>query len=538
MRKHFAKLKVWYSSLSNIRKVTLVFTTLLFIFVVYKIAKPSVEIEQVKVAVRSVKLMSVGESASSNTNIPLVGIVTSISEANIRSESSGRLTRVYKKLGDKVYAGQVIAEFENSGERAVVLQAQGSYESAKAGRDITIINSATTNTNINDIKASALNTISSAYTVADDIVHAKTDGFYIDAKNVDQVLQVRPIINDDNLASGIVAKRKMVESLLKDRESKNRKLNIGSDLVLEIYSVQAEMQTIKSYIDDLSVAYNKAIPTNDFNQAAIDNAKSVVGGARSAILGVLASLSTVRTGLTSALAAQDIAGGNTNTKSPAISISDASVKIALGGYQAALSRLEKTIVRSPITGTLNSLSIETGDYVGQSTPVAVVSNNGALEIVTYISEDDAHRVTVGSAVNIYNSNDGIIKGIVIRQASAIDPVTKKIELRVGIVGEKSTLINGESVRLEVVSIDAIAKKPASKTYTFTKIKIPLSAIKITPRGSYVFTVSSTSSLISIPVVAGALLGENIQIESGLTREMSIVRDARGLKEGQIVELAK
>ena len=37
---------------------------------------------------------------------------------------------VYKKLGDYVNAGEVIAEFENSGERAQVLQAEGAYDAS------------------------------------------------------------------------------------------------------------------------------------------------------------------------------------------------------------------------------------------------------------------------------------------------------------------------------------------------------------------------------------------------------------------------
>ena len=39
-----------------------------------------------------------------------------------------------------LWAGQVIAEFENSGERASVLQAEGAYDAAKAARDLARIN--------------------------------------------------------------------------------------------------------------------------------------------------------------------------------------------------------------------------------------------------------------------------------------------------------------------------------------------------------------------------------------------------------------
>jgi len=37
----------------------------------------------------------------------------------------------------------------------------------------------------------------------------------------------------------------------------------------------------------------------------------------------------------------------------------------------------------------------------------VVSNNGALEVVAYLTEDDAKRVNVGSKVMIDNSISGV-----------------------------------------------------------------------------------------------------------------------------------
>ena len=90
-----------------------------------------VVVEIVK-ADRGVTLASVGDLSLHTSPLPLLGTVTSLSEANIKAESSGKLVGVYKKLGDYVSAGEVIAEFENSGEHAAVLQSQGAYDAATA----------------------------------------------------------------------------------------------------------------------------------------------------------------------------------------------------------------------------------------------------------------------------------------------------------------------------------------------------------------------------------------------------------------------
>ena len=70
------------------------------------------------------------------------------------------------------------------------------------------------------------------------------------------------------------------------------------------------------------------------------------------------------------------------------------------------------------------------------------------------------------------------------------------------------------------------------------IQIPLSALKITPLGSQVFTVNASSTLVAHVVKEGKLMGDQIEIVEGLTPDMEIVTDARGLKEGQTITLSK
>jgi len=517
----------WFFELPPYKRVVAVAGTILIIIIASRILPSTVKEEELVDMPKSVTLASVYDLSNKTVTVPLVGQVTSVSEATIRAESSGRLTKVYKKLGDKVYAGQVIAEFENSGERAAVLQAEGAYESAKAGRDIALINTANTTLGIDDIKTNTINTINSTFTTMDDIVRAKTDIAFHDPRTDNPKLKV--LIPDSILQSSIEQQRNQIEKMLVARFSRNLTLNNNSDLIAELQKVQSETQVIKTYLDDLSSAYVKSLANDAFSQSSLDVNKSVVNASRSAIAGTLSSLSGAKVALQNGLAAENIAGRTTGDKSPNTASVDAQVKTAQGGYLSALSRLEKTIIRSPITGTLNSLTIETGDYVTPSAQVAVVSNNGALEVLTYVTSEDLKRVRVGESVKI-NSN---IKGVVTRIASAVDPVTRKIEVRVGISDEASQLVNGQSVRVEV---------GGSTTPLLTKerlgvvglIKIPLSAIKITPRESYVFTLTASNTLESVPVELGTLLGEEVEIKNGLTTDLMIVKDARGLKTGEKV----
>lgn len=477
--------------------------------------------EEVK-APRTVNVAGVSELANSDTSLPLFGMVTSTSEATIRSESSGKLTKVYKRLGDYVSAGAVIAEFENSGERAAVLQAEGAYDSAKAARDIAKINSGTTDSSLVEAKNNALNSINSAYISMDDVIRVKTDGVYTAPRTENAKFIM--LVPDSSLVLSIEAKRKTIETALVTRDTRNRTLSNTSDLIAELNTIQGEVQIIKTYLDDLSTAYSKAIPGSAYSQESIDAGKASVSAARNSIAGSLSSIITSRTSLNASIAAQEVAGKTSGDNSGNTASADANVKQALGAYNAALSRLEKTVIRSPINGTLNSLSIGTGDFISAFTEIGLVSNNGALEVVSYVTEDDAKRVQVGNQVTI----DATAKGIVTRVASAIDPKTKKIEVRIGITDKTVALVNGQSVQVVVTKARQVV------TTTSGPIKIPLSSLKLTPNGAFVFMVSATSSLVALPVKEGAILGDEIQILSGLDGTETIVTDARGLKADMVV----
>ncbi len=405
-----------------------------------------------------------------------------------------------------------------------MLQAEGAYDSAKASRDISKINSGTSNSSLAEAKTNALNVISSAYISMDDVIRVKTDAFYSNPRNADARFLLA--VPDSSLIYSLEVQRKAIEKMLVARDTKNRTLSTGSDLVGELNLIGNEVQMIKTYLDDLASAYTKAVPDSTYSQATIDGGKTSVGVARSTISGTASTITGSRTSLNASIAALEIAGKTSGDTSGNTASADAMVKQALGAYNAALSRLEKTVVRSPITGTLNSFSIETGDFISAFTEIAVVSNNGALEVLAYVTEDDAKRISAGNEVLI----DGTVKGVITRIASAIDPRTKKIEVRVGIKDSTDTLINGQSVRI------TITQSKTKVTSTSGPIKIPLSALKLTPSGAFVFTMSATSSLIALPVKEGAILGEEIQILSGLNGTESIVTDARGLKAGMVVEV--
>ena len=524
--------------MSRTQQLTLVGIFAIAVIAIIMANRDSAIVKSENAQLRVVSLANVSTLSEETTPLEVSGRISSTNEAVIRSESGGQV-RVYRKLGDNVSAGMVIAELENSGERAAVLQTEGVYETAlvqlaraKGGarnevKEISSISSTQAGQSLVEAKQNAVNTINSSYSTMDDAIRTKTDALFSNPSN----RSIRFIVSsaDSRLVSSIEATRSQFEIMLKDRYARNETLTAKDDLVTELSRTESELTKVRNYLDDVIYALNKGIPDPQASQAQIDGYKASASIARSSVIGQLAQITGAKENLNARLAQQSITEqqlaqtqqGDAND----IMQAEAGVKQALGALRAAQSRLEKTIIRSPINGTINRLTIENGDYIAPYTEVAVVSNNGALEVVLNLTEDDVANINVGSAVLVGENTQGVVTKI----APALDPTTKKLEVRVGITRSTEALVNGSSVQVKIV------RNTEKSSQVESKIQLPLSAVKITPNGSVVFSVNEEGILVAHPVTLGTLLGEKVEIQQGVTREQRIVVDARGLQEGMHVE---
>lgn len=513
------KAKQWFIGLNWTKRTLVVVAVGALLYATFFVFGGTSDVAEVVENKKQVTVKTVAELSGEESTLNLVGVVESVSEATIRSEGSGQLTRVTKKVGDKVVAGEVIASLENSAERAAVVQAEGAYEQAKAAREISIVglNNSNSKTTLETAKNNAVNAIAGAYVSMDDTVRAKTDGMFSNPRtNSIKLLVLAP---DQALTAKLEADREAIEGILIKRESRNKTISVNSDLGSEIDLSLTELQTFKTYFDDLSKLLSVALPVNEFNQAQIDLQKAQVAGARQTINQSISRLNEAKQSLASAINLSNVV---VSERDPSIASSDANVKMALGAYLSAVSRLNKTIIRSPITGTLNLFSIKTGDYVTPSQQLAIVSNNKALEVKVGISQDDTERIKVGQVVLVNNT----IEGVVTRVAEVIDPSSKKVEVRIGFKTIPEELSNGDSVR---ISFDEELLPQSNDIF------VPIEAIKMKADGAVVFTV--VNGILEEKVVElGEIASEKIKINKGLTPEDSIVVDARSLKSGMSVEI--
>lgn len=472
--------------------------------------------------VRHVELRSIAELGEGGALLSIAGTVEAASEAEVRAEKSGQVVRVNRTLGDRVVAGTVIVEIENASERAVLLQAQGTYDAARANlakvekgtreQQLSILQSAETSA-----KAGAVNTLLNAYAATENAIRGTTDKMFSNPDGYSPHFNVNSA--ESQAVIDIETKRVQLASIL-DREARMATtISSSSNLDTELSTMEIELRAIRDFLDRTLVALNAGIASQSISDATIATYKSDVAGARTSITSSLSGIASARQALETAQ--KNLEQGVEGPQIEDVAAAKASVTQAEGSLAAARAALEKSYVRAPISGSINRLSLKRGEHVVMQNPILLIADNDALEVIAHVTEQDARELTPGTRVSIDAESHGVITKI----APALDSTTKKIEIRVGVTDGVDRLFNGQSV--------SISFERAEHARANARLTIPLSALKLTADSNLVFTVNE-NRLVPHEVELGVLLGERVEVLSGVTPDMKIVVDARGLQPGELI----
>lgn len=506
--KHYFDVKTKYG-----RRHTMVLAALLLIGggVSSYLSRDTVE-EIINVTVPEVEVMSVTE-LSAEARFDTIGKVEAISEANLQAEAGGRVTGVNVKIGDRVRAGQVLATIENSAQRASLVQAQGSYEAALAASAQSDVGVSEALTGVQNAQNNAVSTYNASYNTVNSVVLNNIDQFFTYPNG-----QI-PGLRIEGDATTLNNERIAYQQILPSWQAKSNTLSTRADLNQELRYARTQVQRTIDFVDLFIAVFNQGGKVGGYTEEQLQAYSVTFSALRAQLIAQRTSIDTALSALASAddgitraeLAAQ---GGR-------VSAADAQVKIALGSLQAAQSAYQKTIIRTPIQGVVNAFYLKSGDFTAPGQPAAIVANNNGLQIKTFVNETDSANLNVGDPVTIEDGAAGVITA----KAAALDPTNGKVAVVVG-VEEDSKLTNGATVKLTFSQITEQAE-------VTDRILIPLSALKITADGTFVFTVEN-NTLKALPVTQGQLFGNNVEVLEGISKESLIVTDARGLKDGQTV----
>lgn len=494
----------------------------------------------VEVLTPSVKVASVAALSQDTEPLILLGEVRSVTQAELRAQKSGKMTRVNVRAGQFVGAGTILAEIENNAERAAVLSAQGALAAAEAnltkvvtgarGEDKASATAQTASavTTLQTAEEGARNAYSQSYSLAADAIFAQADDFFTGVYTVDPRFRVRTatfdekqILESERLAIGTLLEAWKIETLTQiDAAVLDSKL---AEATANLERIKAFLNRISTFVSEQEVGTDLTTTEKAAQEASILGARTSIDSARTAVAGA-------RSGLAGARSAQRISSLSESkivvgARIEDVQAAEAAVTQAQGALAGAFAILENSLIRTPISGTVSTLNVARGDFVSVQQSIAVVANPGVLEIEAFVSGTALDRVRVDMPVLVAGS----LTGKVTSRAPGLDPITKKARVTVS-APDDTGIVNGSFVEL------ALMENGTEETVTLDEFMIPITAVKVLPKGFALFTVTPDGVLEAIPITEGPIIGSRMLVKDSLSQNLQIVVDVRGFKEGDEVEV--
>jgi membrane fusion protein, multidrug efflux system len=177
--------------------------------------------------------------------------------------------------------------------------------------------------------------------------------------------------------------------------------------------------------------------------------------------------------------------------------------------RALAARLERTVVRAPVTGVMEARMVEVGSMVAPGTPVARIIDVDTLKVSGGVPERYAGEIRAGTAARVLVDNIGgrEFSGSARFVGNAVNEQNRTFPVEISIPNSGGMLKPGMVARVQLT-------RGASRD----ALMVPREAVLRTEAGYAVFTVHDEDGRMvarSTPVITGPGSGNRVVVESGL-----------------------
>lgn len=199
---------------------------------------------------------------------------------------------------------------------------------------------------------------------------------------------------------------------------------------------------------------------------------------------------------------------------------DARLALREAARNRAARNLARTRLTAPFAGTVNSITVQTGDYVTPNQPVVELVDAGELDLYVEVRGDVVQSLAQGQPVDVTVDGLGRRGEIVALQVDP-DPQTFTHALRIRLRGDGIRPGQVAQVRLPLQALNQVTA-------------VPSTAVLFDEGRAYVFRLNS-DTLEQVPVRPGSRVGDLQVIRAGIQAGDRIVtRDVAALSDGQAV----
>lgn len=347
-------------------------------------------------------------------SVKVTGPVTPTSEAMLSFEKSGAVSSVNVEVGNKVYAGQILATLSSADAYASLLQAQAALanqqatlEQLQAGarpEELAIKIQALDNAKSNlQVTYSAIpDSIRDADAKMSDAIKNKIASFFTYDGSV---FRLTTAGCSQQFASNIEARRGTFEKTLADFQKKTASVSSLSDETVLDEGLNAAYITTREatlLLDDMATLFTGTCFSNstslDANRAIVSTARTTIGTVFSDINIKRTALNTAKSTFSSASRDLDLlkAGSDkTKIRAQAALVSQAEAQVA-----SAQANLSKNTLVAPFNGVITKVNITKGEIGTAGKSSVTLISSSAFQVEAKIPEIDISKVIVGNPVQV------------------------------------------------------------------------------------------------------------------------------------------
>ena len=371
--------------------------------------------------------------------VEVTGKVSPAQELSLAFEKSGRVVSVRKDVGEKVVAGESLVVLDQSDLLAQLAQAKASAAAEQANLDQLISGARPEEIRIKETAfsqaaqdlqnayGSVLQALEGAYLNANDAVRKQTNGMFTKEESSDVQLtfstHAQEKIDAPNLryASTLELNAWRIEL-----DALYKKASV-EDFSLALTKAGSHLVIIKNFVNRISdaVVYSDGLSETTLNlyKTNITTARSQVSAA---LTGVNTSQQTIASkGLALEAASNALSLTRAGSTQEQIDSQKARVDSATANVMSVQAQLDKTVLRSPISGIMTKQDAKVGQIVSPNIQLVGIISEDRYQIDVNIPEVDISKIALDNPVSI--TLDAIQKEVFKGKVISIDPAETVVD---------------------------------------------------------------------------------------------------------------
>ncbi len=371
------------------------------------------------------------------------GSVKVSEKTNLGFKNSGRIRKVYVGVGDKVEAGQSLAQLDTVQLYIELDKANAGLEIAEAKSRDTEVSFKNAGQDLEDVKAEAKENLDNAYGDALIVLDSSYLKIY-NAYNAIYKIQRDYFTSFDEKSTEVIEEKYKTKGNLERTETrvndaKNNPQEENIDLALSkikgfLEAVNSSLEVIRDATE--STAYRARVSTTD--KTSLDTQRTNISNAITDLVNTQQTISTTKitneTDINSAEARVSELKKQLGENEGVSSLYQAQINQAQTEVKLLEDKIAEAVLKAPNNGQITAVNKRGGEMVQPTVSVISFLPAAPFQIEVDIYEEDIVKVKIGDPVNIdlISFPDQTLKG----RVASIDPAEKIIG---GVVYYKVTI---------------------------------------------------------------------------------------------------